>query len=539
MAGGKPKRSRKDPPAPSTLVRPPQVDLFVELFTPPPGGASPEPSPRSLPDPVRRAMEDPSNRSGNYVRTECLGQGGMGEVWKAWDLVLGRWVALKFLRYDDPEMKRRFKREALTAARLSHPNIMSVYGVEESHGRPFIVMQYVAGRTLRALAREDAAGLVGLLRDAALAVHAAHEQGVIHRDLKPDNLMVEGDPASGPLGRRVYVMDFGLAKEENVGMTLSTAGSLLGTPCYMSPEQVEAKTAVDRRADVYALGATLFELLAGRPPFQDPNVYNLLLKVVQERPPAPRDLRPDLDPALEAIVLKCLEKEAGKRYPTALALAEDLARWAEGGKVRARIRRLKPSARRARVSKELRTRTDRVRQHQSTLLELAKADNSDLEASLRRITETDARTLGVARVSVWFFNADRSELVLQDLFRLPEGVHQAGVTLQAGKYPRYFESQESHRVVAASDARRDLRTSEFAGDYLEPLGITSMMDVAVRVRGRLAGVVCHEHVGRRREWSLEDQEFASSVADMVALSIEASERRRMEDELARLRASRP
>ncbi len=535
MAKRKERPARPESPAPTTEMRSSDINLFVELFTPPPQGSSREPAPERMPAEVQRAFEDPNNRCGNYVRTECLGQGGMGEVWKAWDLVLGRWVALKFLRYDDAEMKRRFKREALTAAKLSHPNIMSVYGVEESRGRPFIVMQYVRGRTLRALPRDDAALLVELMRDAALAIHAAHGLGVIHRDLKPDNLMVDETPGASAAGRRVYVMDFGLAKQANVGMSLSTAGSLLGTPCYMSPEQVESRD-LDHRADVYSLGATLFDLLAGRPPYQDPNVYNLLLKVVQDPPPRPRELRPDLDPALEAVVLKCLEKDASRRYATALELAEDLTCWLEGRKVRARARRASAVTRRRKASRELERRTERVRQHQSTLLELAKSDNSDLGAALRRITETDARTLGVARVSVWFFNGDRSELVCRDLFRADARAHEQGVALPAKKYPRYFEAQETHRVVAAHDAQRDPRTSEFTEDYLTALGITSMMDVAVRVRGRLVGVVCHEHVGDRREWTLEEQEFASSIADMVALSIEASERRRMEEELARLRS---
>jgi serine/threonine protein kinase len=531
-----PGQEENPPPVPPTRVRTPDVNLFVELFTPPPKGSGRDPVPERMPEEVQKAFEDPHNRCGNYVRTECLGQGGMGEVWKAWDLVLGRWVALKFLRFDDAEMKRRFKREALTAAKLSHPNIMSVYGVEESRGRPFIVMQYVRGRTLRALPREDTQLLVELVRDAALAIHAAHGQGVIHRDLKPDNLMVEETPGTSAHGRRLYVMDFGLAKQANVGMSLSTAGSLLGTPCYMSPEQVESRV-LDHRADVYSLGATLYDLLVGRPPFQDPNVYNLLLKVVQDAPARPRESRPDLDLGLEAVILKCIDKDPGKRYRTALALSEDLTCWLAGRTVRARARRATAGKRRRRDAGELERRTERVRQHQSTLLELAKADNSDLAVALKRITETDAQTLDVARVSVWFFNDDRTELVCRDLFRADDQAHEQGASLPAKKYPRYFESQETHRVVAAHHAQQDPRTSEFAEDYLKTLGITSMMDVAVRVRGRLVGVVCHEHVGEPREWNLEEQEFASSIADMVALSVEASERRRMEEELARLRAS--
>ena len=486
------------------------------------------------------AFEDPARHLAEFTLVDCLGRGGAAEVWKAWDRKLRRWVAVKIPHLSSPTIleRDRFRREALAAARLSHPNIMSVYGVEESRGRPFIVMQYVRGRTLRALPRKDAELLVELVRDASLAIHAAHEQGVIHRDLKPDNLMVEEAPGAGARGRRLYVMDFGLAKQANsVGMSLSTAGSLLGTPCYMSPEQVESRPVVDARSDVYSLGATLYDLLAGRPPFQDANVYNLLLKVVQEEPTPPGEFRSGLDRPLESIILKCLEKDPAKRYAAALDLAEDLSRWLEGKKVKARARK-GGSRRKARppASRALEKRTELVRQHQSTLLELAKMDAPDLGAALRRVTETDARTLGVARVSVWFFNEDRSSLVCQDLFKSGEGAHEQGVSLPASKYPRYFEAQETSRVVAAHDAQRDPRTNEFTEDYLRAIGITSMMDVAIRSRGRLLGVVCHEHVGAPREWTLEEQEFASSIADLVALSVEASERRRMEEELARLRA---
>jgi serine/threonine-protein kinase len=287
-------------------------------------------TPAQRPVEVRLAEDDPSSRVGRYVKVSRLGSGGMGEVWKGWDTELGRWVALKFMKHDDPNEVARFRREAQTAARLNHPNIASIYEVGESGGRPFIAMQYIAGATLGALPRDDARRLVELSRDAALAIHHAHEQGVVHRDLKPANLMVEEGTG------RIYVMDFGLAKPTTVDSSLSASGAILGTPAYMSPEQARGDTALVGPAnDVYSLGATLYELLTNRPPFQESEIYALLRKVVDEDPPPVRRLNPRVNPDLETIVLKCLEKEPDRRYASAQALAEDLVRWLKGEAIEA------------------------------------------------------------------------------------------------------------------------------------------------------------------------------------------------------------
>jgi tetratricopeptide (TPR) repeat protein len=276
---------------------------------------------QDLPPEVAEAARDPANNLGKYVKADRLGAGGMGEVWRGWDRELRRWVALKFLHYEDPGQLARFRREAQTAAALNHPHIASVYEVGESKGRPFIAMQYIAGLTLDAVPRNDPRVLVGLLRDAALAIHYAHEKGVIHRDLKPANLMVEtsgGKP-------RIYVMDFGLAKP-----------TALGTPAYMAPEQALGESLrVGARSDVYALGATLYELFADRPPFQETEVYALLRKVVDEDPLPLRRRNPRIDRDLETIVMKCLEKDPDRRYASADELAQDLARWLEGEAIQA------------------------------------------------------------------------------------------------------------------------------------------------------------------------------------------------------------
>ncbi len=320
-------------------------------MTDPPPLASPSPAGRiPLGDraatagssaPPEAASADLSARFGKFVRTVRLGSGGGGEVWKAWDTNLARWVALKFLRGGDAEEIARFKREAQTSAKLAHANIAAVYEVGEDQARHYIAMQFIDGRTLRGM-RFDSRSVATFVRDAARAVSYAHDNGILHRDLKPDNLMVElparrQTAASGsapPLrdagaGGRLYVMDFGLARV--VGEKgLSTHGRVIGTPNYMSPEQSRGES-LDGRTDVYSLGATLYELATGNVPFAAPNVYETLRKLQEEAPPAMRGVEPDL----ETIILKCLEKERERRYASAAELADELDRFLRGEPVRA------------------------------------------------------------------------------------------------------------------------------------------------------------------------------------------------------------
>ena len=231
----------------------------------------------------------------------------------------------------DPVELARFKREAHMAASLSHPNIGAIHEIGQVDGRHYLAMQYVPGRTLEKFPKQDRRLMARLIRDAARAVDHAHRNGVIHRDIKPGNLMVEeaGD------GIRVVVLDFGIARAIDGSERLSLSGDVVGTPAYMSPEQARGAE-LDERADVYSLGATLYEILTGRPPFDGASVYDILKKVEEEEPPAPRRIYPNIAHDLETIVLKCLEKEPVRRYDSAKELAADLDRFLEGDAILAK-----------------------------------------------------------------------------------------------------------------------------------------------------------------------------------------------------------
>ncbi len=271
-------------------------------------------------------------RLGRFELLELLGRGAMGSVYKALDPRLGRCVALKLLRSGAGTVDR-FLHEARAQARVDHPNVCKVFEADSIGGEPYIAMQLVPGETLgSAAAAMGVEEKVAVLRLVAEGLHAAHRQGLIHRDVKPSNVMVVRDEAQG---WTPYVMDFGLAHLEDARQT--SDGSVLGTPAYMAPEQARGDAAhADRRTDVYGLGATLYHVLLGRPPFDGDSVSAVLLRVLHAEPPPPRLVMPSVPADLETIVLKCLEKEPHRRYESARALGEDLRRFLDGEPVAAR-----------------------------------------------------------------------------------------------------------------------------------------------------------------------------------------------------------
>jgi hypothetical protein len=295
-----------------------------------PGGGATLPvdaTEQSQPSVAAAAFAPPT--SDRYEVLEPLGQGGMGAVYKARDRHLDRVVAIKFIRGVDPNLVMRLLREARAQARIDHPNICRVYEVGELEGRAYIALQFVDGEPLRAaMARMSLDERITVMRDVALAIHEAHRLGIIHRDLKPANVMVERSDA----GRWFPVVtDFGLARESTVEVGITESGALIGTPAYMSPEQARGDVrAVDRRSDIYSLGATLYELLTGRPVFASTSLALALAQVIHDDPPSPRSLVPSLPVDLETIALRCLAKDPAQRYPSARALADDLGRYLDG-----------------------------------------------------------------------------------------------------------------------------------------------------------------------------------------------------------------
>jgi hypothetical protein len=256
---------------------------------------------------------------GPYELLSEVARGASSCIFRARALDGGPEVALKMLREDESGSgaAARFRREAQMAARLRHPNIVPVLDAGESEGRFYYTMPLIEGRPLAAGAASARAA--PLLEKVARAVHHAHERGVIHRDLKPTNILVrdDGEP---------MVTDFGIARDQRRATQLTTAGELLGTPAYMAPEQIAGMAhKADARTDVYALGAVLYFVLTGRPPFDATSFVELSAQVLHMEPPPPRALAAGADPRLEAICLRCLRKNPGDRYASALEMAAALA----------------------------------------------------------------------------------------------------------------------------------------------------------------------------------------------------------------------
>ncbi|WP_254508389.1 serine/threonine-protein kinase [Anatilimnocola floriformis] len=295
--------------------------------------ASPTMSPAMSMPPTAGAARAPARQFGNYDLVDTIAKGGMGIVYKAKHRKLNRIVALKMIlsgQFADELEVQRFYAEAEAAARLRHPNIVGIHDIGECEGQHYFSMDYIEGKSLSDLLKDQALQprhAAKLMEAIASAMHYAHVEGVVHRDLKPSNVLL--DASGSPL-----ITDFGLAKQVHSGggqsqMTMS--GTVVGTPSYMPPEQAAGKIElVNIRSDVYSLGAILYELLSGRPPFRGAGVMETLRQVLENEPVALRILSPTIPRDLETICHKCLQKEPEKRYATAKELADELGRFLRG-----------------------------------------------------------------------------------------------------------------------------------------------------------------------------------------------------------------
>ncbi len=289
--------------------------------------------PAASPQPVKRA-EPSTAKIGRFEVLTVLGQGAFGRVYKARDPQLDRFVALKvptFGPQDKPKIQR-FLTEAKSAAKLHHPNIVPTYECVQADGKYFIAAQFVAGQPLSKRLKDnppDFRQAAEWVRQLAGGLAYAHGQGIVHRDIKPDNIMLSEDGIP-------QIMDFGLAKRVNEDAGMTTDGSVLGTPVYMPPEQARGDMSkVGPHSDQYSLGVVLYELLTGKRPFEGP-VHAVLAAVLSEEPAAPRKVRAEIPKDLEAICQKAMSKDVERRYETTAAFAGDVERWLRGDSIFAR-----------------------------------------------------------------------------------------------------------------------------------------------------------------------------------------------------------
>lgn len=463
-----------------------------------------------------------------YIRTSVHATGGMGTVWLARDLHLGRDVALKELNREGGPGAARFVREARITGQLEHPGVVPVYelGRDPQTGRPFYAMRFIRGRTLTDVARAFHAArrpgfyepmeLVRLLTafvSVCDTIAYAHSHDVLHRDLKGGNIVL------GEFGEAI-VIDWGVAKRlderdlpdpdsattDTVRSAVDTRdGELVGTVAYMAPEQAAGRPdLIGPHTDVFGLGALLYEVLTGSAPYPADKFHDVLAQAAERQIVPPHVAWPEVPPVLEAACLKAMSRDPADRHPSAAELGREVQGWQD--------------RQRRQAEDELRQAYERLHRQQAALVALTRTEvfpGPDLDTVLRLLVEVAARTLGIERVSVWRLSPDRRTLRCLVLYELSTGQFSAGAELNAQDYPDYFAALAATDVIAAHDAQTDVRTREFTNGYLIPLGIGAMMDLPIRPDG----VLCHEHVGPPREWLPDEQLFGLAVGHLAAHAI--------------------
>jgi serine/threonine protein kinase len=519
----------------------------------------------------RMSAGNAADRLDDYDLLNEIGHGGMGVVYKARQKALNRIVALKMVLAGGRASKTqitRFKAEALAVAKLDHPNIVQVYDIGEHDGLPFFAMEFVDGGALDTLLKKqsleprDAARLIETV---TRAMAYAHSKGVIHRDLKPANILLSGHTADSRISTKSgtgpssllstvtpKVTDFGLAKQiDDDGDPVTRSGAVMGTPHYMAPEQAEGNTKnVTQLADVYSLGATLYELITGRPPFQGPSIVNILSQVRASDPVHPSRLQPGIPRDLETICLKAMQKEPAKRYESAEAMADDLKRFLEGQPILARpigsveqfVRwcRRKPAQAGLTVSTavlalallgggvvyatDLQKKNSVIKKQnddlEATNLALANEksevqkqaeSNADKVRFLLRNTAQDLKTVGL--------NKQRENLVgflMSDLKRI-EGLpgENAGIDDRArlGVYLNLAEIYFENAVAAGTDREKQkefLTKSE--EDYRKAVTLAESM-AAAKLKSDLANGLWALALARRGEFALQTGKTADAAVD--------------------------
>ena len=300
-----------------------------------PGAPLADDDTENLPEEVRQALADPKRRIGRYAKVEELGRGGMGVVHRCYDPHLHRHVAIKTILETraDPESLARFEREARAAAKIHHPGIVKLLGVGQHEGHPYLVMDFVEGETLGVLLEREqltAHRIAEIIRRVARAISHAHDAGIIHRDIKPQNIMIDTQG-------RPSIMDFGLARDTSARRQLTQTGQIMGTPAYMAPEQADNSVGEHGPwTDVYAMGAVLYRALTGQTVFEASSPSALIMMILRDEPEPLRNIDPTINPDLETIALKCLEKSPHRRYRAATEVSDELQRFLDGEAILAR-----------------------------------------------------------------------------------------------------------------------------------------------------------------------------------------------------------